>query len=84
MPVIMPVPSAPVSPFFICFMLIMPMIAVAVFMVVADKFLAVPDTPEMIKRFSVFGIMKIGLWFIYYFFMTMVKIKAPVPGRQLV
>ena len=83
-PVIMPVSPALVSPFFIGFMLVVPVIAVTFFMVVANKFLAVSDTPEMIKRFFVFGIMKIGLRFIYHFLMTMVKIKPPVLWRQFV
>ena len=46
-------PVALVPPFFICFVLVVPMLPVTIFMVVADKYLVIKMTPEMIKLSSV-------------------------------
>jgi hypothetical protein len=78
----MPVTFGSVTPFFIGFMLVMPMIPVTVIMTVPDELLVGRLSAEMIKLPPVFVKMEISLWLIYYLFMTMVKIKIMITGRQ--
>jgi hypothetical protein len=73
----------PVTPLFIGFMLIMPMIPVSIVMTVPDELLAGRLSTEMIKVPPVFVEMQISLWLIYYLFMTVIKIKIMIAGRQL-
>jgi len=72
-----------VTPLFISFMLIMPMIPVSLIMTVPDELLVRRLTAEMIKVPSVLVEMQISLWLIYHLFMTVIKIKIMITGRQL-
>ena len=73
----------PMTPLFIGFMLIMPMISVSFIMTVPDELLVRRLSAEMIKVPSVFVKTQISLWLIYHLFMTVIKIKIMITGRQL-
>jgi hypothetical protein len=79
----MPVTFRPVTPFFIGFMLVMPMIPVSVIMTVPDELLIRRLSAEMIKVPSVFVETQISLWLIYHLFVTVIKVKIAITGRQL-
>ena len=79
----MPVTFRPVPPFFVCFVLIMPMIPVSLIMAIPDELLMRLLTAEMIEVPSVFVEMQISLWLIDHLFMRVIKIKITVTGRQL-
>ena len=70
---------APVPPFLICFMLVVPVIPVPIFPAVADKFLAFPLSPKIFISISMFIKVQISLWLIQYNLMGMVQIIPPVP-----
>jgi hypothetical protein len=78
----MPVALWPVSPLFVCLVLIMPMLLVAVVMAVADEFLTRRGSAEMIVVPTMLVKMKIGLWFVNYYFPAMVEVKIIIAGRQ--
>jgi hypothetical protein len=77
-----PVTFRPVPPFFVGFMLIMPMIPVSLIMAVPDELLARPLSAEMIKAPSVFVKTQISLRLIYHLFMTVIKIKIAIARRH--
>ena len=80
----MPVALWPVSPLFVCLVLVMPMLLVAILMVVADEFLARRVPTEMIVVPAVLVKMQIRLWLVDDYFPAMIEIKIIIAGRQFV
>src|SRR5882757_2250255 len=80
----MPVAFLLVSPLFVCLVLIMPMLVVALVPTVADEFLARRVSAEMIVVPAVLVIMKIRLWVVDDYFPGMIEIEIIIAGRQFV
>jgi hypothetical protein len=80
----MPVALWLVSPLFVCLVLVMPMLLVAVVMAVADEFLARRVSAEMIIVPAVLIKMKIRLWLVDDYFPGMIEIEIIIAGRQFV
>jgi hypothetical protein len=78
----MPVTFGSVSPLFVGFMLIMPMVPVSVIMAIPDEFLIRRLAAEMIESGAVLVEMQVGLRFIYHLFVAVIKIKITITGRQ--
>jgi hypothetical protein len=78
----MPVAFGPVPPLFVGFMLVVPVIPVSLVMTIPDELLARPLSAETIELPAVFVEMQVGLRFIHHLFVTVIKIKITVTGRQ--
>ena len=79
LPVVVPIIMMP--PFFISFMLIMPMISVTIFMTVPDEYLVIRIPAVLGICCPVIIIMQVRLGLVHYHFMAMKKVVSPVPGR---
>jgi hypothetical protein len=83
-PVIIPVTIAfgPVAPFFVCLMLVVPVVLVSVLVVIPDEILAMIFPPEVIVVSAVVVEMQVRLGFVHHHFVGMVEIKIIVTWRQ--
>lgn len=69
-----------VAPFFVGFVLVMPMVTIAVVAAVADKFLAGRGAAEMIVVAAMLVEVKVGLRVVDHYFPAMIKIEVIVAG----
>ena len=79
LPVVVPIIVMP--PFFIGFMLIMPMFSVTIITTVPDEYLAIRISLVLCIRRPVFVKMQVRLGLVHHHLMAMVQIKSPVPAR---
>jgi hypothetical protein len=74
-----------VTKFFICFILIVPMVLVPVIIAFADEYLSIrPMSSEFGVFHSVFVIVQIRPGIIQYYFMAMIKIEIWISRRKVI
>lgn len=72
-----------VAPFFVCFVLVVPMVGVTVVMAGADVLLMIAFAAEMVVLPAVFIEVQVGLRFVDDYLVTVIEIEIPVTGRQV-
>jgi len=72
-----------VAPFFIGFMLVMPVVGIAIVMAVADVLLVVAFTAEMIIAATMLVEVQVGLRFVHDYLVTVVEIEVAVAGGEV-
>ena len=79
----MVVAAGTVAPFFVGFVLVVPVFLVAAIVAGADKFLPIAFAAEMVVHFAMFVEVQVRLGLVDDYLMTVIEIEVPVTGGQV-